>query len=94
MIVRRQSPRTRQWNEMDLNITPHQVDRYNAGMLIQDAFPNLTPAEREFIKTGYTQEDWDAIFPPEDEEPEIDDSVDASQEYPDDFFPREEFDRG
>jgi hypothetical protein len=35
--------------------------------LIQDAFPTLTADEREFILTGITSEEWDEIFPEEDE---------------------------
>lgn len=31
---------------------------------IQDAFPNLTPPQREFIKTGATPEEWEEIFGP------------------------------
>jgi hypothetical protein len=30
--------------------------------LIQEAFPELTAAEREFLKTGYTVSDWVKIF--------------------------------
>ena len=29
---------------------------------IQDAMPNLTPDEREFIKTGITPKEWDEMF--------------------------------
>ena len=36
------------------------------GHFIQDAFSNLKPAEREFILTGITPEEWDQIFPPEE----------------------------
>ena len=35
-------------------------------MLIQQAMPNLTADEREFIKTGITPQEWDDMF--EDEE--------------------------
>ena len=38
--------------------------------LIQDAFPELDDAQREFLLTGTTQAEWDAAFPPEDEEEE------------------------
>jgi hypothetical protein len=31
----------------------------NNEMLIQNAFPHLTPGEREFIKTGLTDDEWD-----------------------------------
>lgn len=32
------------------------------GRNIQDAFPFLNPSEREFLLTGMTKEDWDALF--------------------------------
>lgn len=38
---------------------------HNGNQLIQDAFPNLTPDEREFILTGITPEEWDSVFPEE-----------------------------
>lgn len=36
--------------------------RYANGALIQDAFPALTPAQREFLKTGITDEQWQDLF--------------------------------
>jgi len=35
---------------------------YNGNVLIQDAFPTLTPDQREFIKTGITEEQWAEVF--------------------------------
>jgi hypothetical protein len=50
-------------HEMELDITPEQLYTYeNFGVLLQDAFPNLTPAQREFIKTGITPEEWYDFF--------------------------------
>jgi hypothetical protein len=37
------------------------------GPLIQKCFPNLTSEEREFILTGITGEEWDMMFPDEEE---------------------------
>jgi hypothetical protein len=34
---------------------------------IQDAFPFLNADEREFIQSGTTPEEWDAMFPKKDE---------------------------
>ena len=63
MIVTRISPLTGEVHEMELDITPEQLDTYeNFGVLLQDAFPNLTPAQREFIKTGITPEEWYDTF--------------------------------
>lgn len=36
--------------------------------LIQDEFPELDADQREFIMTGATKEEWDAIFGDEDGE--------------------------
>ena len=53
---------------VDLDITPAQVDDYTRGALIQNAFPNLTDSQREFFKTGITQEEWDEMFCDADED--------------------------
>lgn len=70
MIVTRRSPLTKKLNTMELDVTQEQINAYHNGTggLIQHVFPNLSNAEREFIKTGYTQEDWDSIFPPEEDD--------------------------
>lgn len=70
MQVFRKSPLTGNTNSMVLNVTQAQIDELDSPnrRLIQQIFPNLTPAEREFIKTGYTQEDWATIFGGLDEE--------------------------
>jgi hypothetical protein len=53
---------------LDLPVTEAQLERYyEEGLLLQNAFPNLTPGQREFIKTGITQAEWVEIFG-EDEE--------------------------
>jgi len=63
MIVTRISSLTGEVHEMDLDITPASLELYDDfGVLLQDAFPNITPAEREFIKTGITPEEWDEYF--------------------------------
>ena len=38
------------------------IEAYNAGALLQDAFPQLTAEEREFFKTGVTKEEWDEVL--------------------------------
>ena len=70
MQVFRKSPLTGKTNSMVLDVTEAQIDELDSPnrRLIQQIFPDLTPAEREFIKTGYTQEDWDSIFGGLDEE--------------------------
>lgn len=41
---------------------------YDKGALIQHAYPFLTAAQREFLITGMTPEDWDAMCKFEEEE--------------------------
>lgn len=62
MKITRKSPLTGIVTTIDLPITNEQLRRYERGAMIQDAFPNLTPDEREFYITGYTKEDWDTMF--------------------------------
>jgi hypothetical protein len=48
---------------LDLDVTMAQLDSYYIdNLLLQDAFPNLTPADREFIKTGITEDEWEEVF--------------------------------
>ena len=62
------SPLTGKTNTMELPITEERLNNWkrdrktNRTLLIQDAFPDLNPEQREFIMTGYTPEDWDEIF--------------------------------
>jgi len=40
--------------------------RWQNGSNIQDCMPYLSPAQREFMMTGITEEEWDATFKGED----------------------------
>ena len=71
MIITRISPLTGRAATMDLPVTQDQLDEFAASRrtrLIQDIFPGLSADEREFIMTGYTRDDWDKLFPPEEAE--------------------------
>lgn len=63
MLITRRSPLTGEDTTLDLPVTDDQLRRHASGELIQDVFPDLTPAQREFIKMGYTPEDWQQMFP-------------------------------
>ena len=52
---------------MDLNVTEAQLSRWEAGELIQNVFPDLSPDDREFLMTGVTAEEW-AEFVGDDED--------------------------
>lgn len=67
MIVTRQSPISGKIHSLDLDITEEQVATWQSGVLIQNAFPNLNADEREFLMTGITAEEWEAMFEGEEE---------------------------
>jgi len=46
----------------DIDVEPEQVKAWQNGMLIQDAMPELSAPDREFIMSGITQEEWNGIF--------------------------------
>ena len=59
MLVTRTSPFTGITRTLDLNITAGEVAAYSQGALLQNAFPYLNAGEREFFKTGITDEEWE-----------------------------------
>lgn len=62
MKLTRTSPISGKKNTMDLDLTIDQITDWEKGAMIQDAMPNLTVDEREFIKTGITSEDWSELM--------------------------------
>lgn len=61
MLFTRTSPVDNCVRTLDLPVTPEQLERLKTG-LIQDVLPHLTAGQREFLKTGITEEQWDALF--------------------------------
>ena len=70
MNITRTSQVSGKEHTLDLPVTPEQMAAYEAGALLQDAFPHLPAPEREFIKSGITPEEWQTsvLGPPDDEE--------------------------
>tara|TARA_B100000497_G_C7248830_1_gene178920 strand:- start:225 stop:431 length:207 start_codon:yes stop_codon:yes gene_type:complete len=62
MKITRKSPISGNVNTLDLNITEEQVSDWMGGTLVQNAFPQLTPSEREFIVTGILDSEWNDMF--------------------------------
>lgn len=58
---------------MDLPITAGQIEDFNRGMMVQDAFQNLSDGEREFLLSGITPDKWSEMFGHDDEGDECDD---------------------
>jgi hypothetical protein len=62
MKITRVSPFSNKKTTLEIAVTARQIASWEKGELIQDAMPNLTPAERDFIKMGITPDEWDDIF--------------------------------
>ena len=62
MKIQRVCPFTKKLNEREIDVTPNQIYAWQNGQLIQNAMPNLSPADREFIMTGITEEVWNDTF--------------------------------
>ena len=68
MLIKRKSELTGKTREKEIEVYPHQLIEWTLGIPIQNAMPNVSAEDREFIKTGITPEEWDGAFPAEDEE--------------------------
>jgi hypothetical protein len=62
MLITRTSPFSGNTNSMEIEVTQEQLSSWESGTLIQNAMPNLSADEREFIMTGITPEEWDSAF--------------------------------
>lgn len=62
MLIEKQSMLTGVRRIVDMPITAEQFNNWQGGMLIQDAMPNLTDGEREFIVSGITPKEWEQAF--------------------------------
>jgi len=48
-----------------LALPTEDVNRYQAGVLLEDAFPGLSRTKRELVLTGIHPECWKTMLPPE-----------------------------
>lgn len=63
VLVRR--PYRNEMREMKVTATPEQMQAYlgqRPCVLIQDALPDATADEREFIISGVTPQEWEKLF--------------------------------
>lgn len=68
MKIIKESMFTGMEHTLDLNITEEQLNRWENGELIQNVMPHLSAAEREFLISGVTDEEWQAIIIKENED--------------------------
>lgn len=62
MTITRKSSLTGITRTKEINVTEEQILSWQQGALIQNAMPQLSADDREFIKTGITGEEWDQLF--------------------------------
>lgn len=62
MIISRKSPLTGKLNTREIEVSQGQIDAWVNGALVQDAMPDLSLNDREFIMTGATSDDWEKMF--------------------------------
>ena len=62
MLITKKSMFSGEWNTMDIPVTQSQIDDWESGTLIQDAMPNVSVDDREFLMTGVTPEEWINTF--------------------------------
>jgi hypothetical protein len=60
MNITRKSLISGKLHTLDLPVTEAQLQAYEDGALLQDAFPELAAPLRKFIKTGITPAEWTA----------------------------------
>ena len=65
MKITRASELTGITRTLDIPVTEAQLKVWQDGMVIQAAMPNLNDSQREFIKTGITEEEWADLFGPD-----------------------------
>lgn len=71
MEIFRKHPFTGAERSIKIAVTEKQLDDWSKGMLIQDAMPNLTSDEREFIISGLLPKEFDEIFKDDDQDDEL-----------------------
>ena len=65
MLISRNSIHSGIVRTWDIPITEEQIKKLEGGALIQDAFPHISPAQREWLMTGLTPSEWDELFAPD-----------------------------
>lgn len=69
--VSRKSLATTKWVHMEIPVSIDRLEAWEEGVdkrVVQDAFPELTPDQREFLLTGISPEEWDTLFQEGDED--------------------------
>jgi len=66
MLITRTSMVSGKVRTLDIDVTAAQYESWEKGELIQNAMPQLSADDREFIMTGITANEWDDTFKEDD----------------------------
>lgn len=70
MLIVRKSRHSDISHTREINVTQEQINKWMDGTLIQEAMPDVSKEDREFILSGITPEEWLEVFVPgQGEEP-------------------------
>jgi len=61
MIIERISDLTGRRHTREVDVTEAQLKCWAEGALIQNAMPNLSADDREFLMSGITPEEWETL---------------------------------
>lgn len=67
MLIKRKSFATGVVREIDIDVSAEQMADFEGGSLVENAFPQLSADDREFILTGITADEWKDLFNGDDE---------------------------
>ena len=70
MQITRTSPFSGAINTREIPVTAEQLHAWESGVLIQNAMPNVSADDREFLMTGITPEEWEETFAGDEESEE------------------------
>lgn len=62
MLITRTSPFSGKTTTREIPVTEEQLALWNNGTVIQNAMPNISADDREFLMTGITPEEWEEVF--------------------------------
>ena len=62
MLIAKTSSLSSRTHEMEIDVSEKQIALWMEGELIQNVMPNLTPAEREFLISGMSIAEQEAVF--------------------------------
>ena len=62
MLITKKSLVTGNITTKDIDVSVQQLNAWQNGLLIQDAMPQVSAPDREFIKSGITNEEWNNLF--------------------------------